>query len=137
MTKAPTATASWPTCPCRQLCFTTGWTSSSTLDNIDGQAALRSFLVLAHHVGAGLAHGLDDLIEKSEERRVGKECRSRWSPYHEKKKKRGMARERRHSRRASAPGGSRREWRGSGNRGASGQGGELEQERQSGAGRRV
>src|SRR6266446_8114640 len=23
----------------------------------------------------------------SEERRVGKECRSRWSPYHEKKKK--------------------------------------------------
>src|SRR5688572_33458300 len=27
------------------------------------------------------------LIERSEERRVGKECRSRWSPYHEKKKK--------------------------------------------------
>ena len=24
----------------------------------------------------------DDLIERSEERRVGKECRSRWSPYH-------------------------------------------------------
>ena len=23
-----------------------------------------------------------DLIERSEERRVGKECRSRWSPYH-------------------------------------------------------
>ena len=23
--------------------------------------------------------------ERSEERRVGKECRSRWSPYHEKK----------------------------------------------------
>src|SRR2546427_11696727 len=30
--------------------------------------------------GAGLADG------RSEERRVGKECRSRWSPYHEKKK---------------------------------------------------
>src|SRR5438876_2389160 len=30
---------------------------------------------------------LDSLnIERSEERRVGKECRSRWSPYHEKKK---------------------------------------------------
>src|SRR2546422_11633005 len=27
------------------------------------------------------------LIERSEERRVGKECRSRWSPYHSKKKK--------------------------------------------------
>src|SRR6266536_6335720 len=25
--------------------------------------------------------------KRSEERRVGKECRSRWSPYHEKKKK--------------------------------------------------
>src|SRR5207244_10432289 len=25
--------------------------------------------------------------ERSEERRVGKECRSRWGPYHEKKKK--------------------------------------------------
>src|SRR6266511_5223264 len=25
---------------------------------------------------------------RSEERRVGKECRSRWSPYHEKKKRR-------------------------------------------------
>src|SRR2546430_17118747 len=28
-------------------------------------------------------HGLDDFISmRSEERRVGKECRSRWSPYH-------------------------------------------------------
>src|SRR5687767_15367984 len=26
-------------------------------------------------------------VERSEERRVGKECRSRWSPYHEKKKR--------------------------------------------------
>ena len=26
-------------------------------------------------------------VLRSEERRVGKECRSRWSPYHEKKKK--------------------------------------------------
>src|SRR6266542_1312760 len=25
--------------------------------------------------------------ERSEERRLGKECRSRWSPYHEKKKR--------------------------------------------------
>src|SRR5438093_13299367 len=29
-----------------------------------------------------------DTIERSEERRVGKECRSRWAPEHEKKKKR-------------------------------------------------
>ena len=26
--------------------------------------------------------GKDDLYRRSEERRVGKECRSRWSPYH-------------------------------------------------------
>ena len=25
---------------------------------------------------------LSDIIKRSEERRVGKECRSRWSPYH-------------------------------------------------------
>src|SRR3712207_7791261 len=31
---------------------------------------------LAHRCIAGPAHG------RSEERRVGKECRSRWSPYH-------------------------------------------------------
>ena len=24
----------------------------------------------------------DDIVTRSEERRVGKECRSRWSPYH-------------------------------------------------------
>ena len=34
---------------------------------------------------AGLALGLEGIAqtaERSEERRVGKECRSRWSPYH-------------------------------------------------------
>src|SRR5688572_33196251 len=30
--------------------------------------------------------GLARFRRRSEERRVGKECRSRWSPYHEKKK---------------------------------------------------
>src|SRR5436853_6194343 len=32
----------------------------------------------------GLA--IDSTVDRSEERRVGKECRSRWSPYHSKKK---------------------------------------------------
>src|SRR5688572_31965164 len=36
--------------------------------------------VLPRHKQRAVAH-------RSEERRVGKECRSRWSPYHEKKKK--------------------------------------------------
>ena len=30
--------------------------------------------------------GMEDNENRSEERRVGKECRSRWSPEHEKKK---------------------------------------------------
>ena len=38
----------------------------------------------ALHPLAGLGRGLAlrDDVERSEERRVGKECRSRWSPYH-------------------------------------------------------
>ena len=31
---------------------------------------------------AAMVHGLDVDVLRSEERRVGKECRSRWSPYH-------------------------------------------------------
>src|SRR3712207_8830599 len=36
---------------------------------------------LAHEVCDGVAEGYDGIV-RSEERRVGKECRSRWSPYH-------------------------------------------------------
>src|SRR2546430_9402403 len=32
--------------------------------------------------GEGKARGLNGQFPRSEERRVGKECRSRWSPYH-------------------------------------------------------
>src|SRR5258708_14826400 len=28
------------------------------------------------------SYGVGDTLKRSEERRVGKECRSRWSPYH-------------------------------------------------------
>src|SRR5256885_6594833 len=38
-------------------------------------------LVVASHSGEGHDPGSKD-YERSEERRVGKECRSRWSPYH-------------------------------------------------------
>src|ERR1043165_10294479 len=37
--------------------------------------------------------------KRSEERRVGKECRSRWSPYHQKKKKHNKSHEQGHIRR--------------------------------------
>src|SRR5215207_11135507 len=36
---------------------------------------------------------------RSEERRVGKECRTRWSPYHEKKKKKKKKIKGRHTKR--------------------------------------
>ena len=32
--------------------------------------------------GKGVLAGLTQISSRSEERRVGKECRSRWSPYH-------------------------------------------------------
>src|SRR5215213_10350946 len=38
------------------------------------------------HVAAGAGDVADESEGRSEERRVGKECRSRWSPYHYKKK---------------------------------------------------
>ena len=31
---------------------------------------------------AGCGYAIDNIFKRSEERRVGKECRSRWSPYH-------------------------------------------------------
>ena len=63
-----------------------------------GKADLHTGIGFFDHMLDGFArHGLFDLtlhcdgdlnvdchhtIERSEERRVGKECRSRWSPYH-------------------------------------------------------
>src|SRR2546426_7750147 len=35
-----------------------------------------------HHAREAAPGGLADSAARSEERRVGKECRSRWSPYH-------------------------------------------------------
>src|SRR5690606_27267450 len=36
----------------------------STLDDVHRQPAARGFLVLVLHVAAGVAHGLDDLVER-------------------------------------------------------------------------
>src|SRR3712207_8885020 len=39
-------------------------------------------VVALHLLGLGLDVVVDEVDLRSEERRVGKECRSRWSPYH-------------------------------------------------------
>src|SRR2546425_12647889 len=44
-----------------------------------GHAAMETFLVMN---GYEVAASVDASEQRSEERRVGKECRSRWSPYH-------------------------------------------------------
>ena len=35
-----------------------------------------------HYIGNMCLTTLSNMLTRSEERRVGKECRSRWSPYH-------------------------------------------------------
>src|SRR5258708_40076477 len=50
--------------------------------------SMKQPLVMEAYVTRGLpkldafVRDLRDLLQRSEERRVGKECRSRWSPYH-------------------------------------------------------
>ena len=43
---------------------------------------LNGMQVRAQKIAAEYARGIADIDDRSEERRVGKECRSRWSPYH-------------------------------------------------------
>src|SRR6266511_3192096 len=48
---------------------------------IEGEAVALTFDLLLKPRGTDISR-LPDLSMRSEERRVGKECRSRWSPYH-------------------------------------------------------
>src|SRR5688572_31760065 len=47
---------------------------------------------LSHMAWRTILAQLNPASWRSEERRVGKECRSRWATYHEKKKERHMSR---------------------------------------------
>src|SRR5438309_6145506 len=51
----------------------------------DAHAGIEQALKRVEHLAAAHAHARD-LDYRSEERRVGKECRCRGSPYHQKKK---------------------------------------------------
>src|SRR2546426_4254761 len=48
----------------------------------NGQSRVLSVAVHPARRRNGIGRRLMDAAERSEERRVGKECRSRWSPYH-------------------------------------------------------
>src|SRR2546426_12338044 len=59
------------------------------LSQADGQVVIRKAAPAAEVTINGVRLGSEptpllhgDKVERSEERRVGKECRSRWSPYH-------------------------------------------------------
>src|SRR5688572_3355471 len=54
------------------------------LESLGSPVRLKIYRALVRAGDEGLPCGV--LQDRSEERRVGKECRSRWSPYHEKKK---------------------------------------------------
>src|SRR2546430_17149685 len=61
----------------------------------EAERALKQALRLAIEKGDSdqrhrISEALHHLTLRSEERRVGKECRSRWSPYHSKKKRKKL-----------------------------------------------
>src|SRR2546426_9101263 len=54
----------------------TGVGNPATMSAAQAQAATEGL------GGFGMGTGSPTAVDRSEERRVGKECRSRWSPYH-------------------------------------------------------
>ena len=58
------------------------WILGSIVDTITAGNAVPVALVILYFAFTVLTGLTESLRERSEERRVGKECRSRWSPYH-------------------------------------------------------
>ena len=50
------------------------------IDPAQGEEAIAA--TVAKFQSLAEEHGSNVVVDRSEERRVGKECRSRWSPYH-------------------------------------------------------
>src|SRR5258707_10980672 len=51
-------------------------------DGVHEAAELLGYLASSLDLSPGDVCAIDSVEQRSEERRVGKECRSRWSPYH-------------------------------------------------------
>ena len=52
------------------------------MPGLDGIAVLGAIREMDPDAAVMVLTGAPDVKTRSEERRVGKECRSRWSPYH-------------------------------------------------------
>src|SRR5256885_7808491 len=63
------------------ISYPTGQDSSARTAHAYGVEALQATFIISPR-GRVVASFLGAVSERSEERRVGKECRSRWSPYH-------------------------------------------------------
>ena len=68
-------------------CIKTGWVSSagewvSRFENLISEYTGAKYAVAVNNGTSALRLALFIVGVRSEERRVGKECRSRWSPYH-------------------------------------------------------
>ena len=60
-----------------------GLAKAITFSYDDGQVYDRRLIEIFNQAGfKGTFHLNSGNLDRSEERRVGKECRSRWSPYH-------------------------------------------------------
>src|SRR2546427_4873268 len=70
--------------PLGELTATADAVADGELDARAPDAETRDFATLAERLNRMTDHLLDaqGQLVRSEERRVGKECRSRWSPYH-------------------------------------------------------
>src|SRR5258708_39194151 len=55
---------------------------AQVLFNVTAMALAIGITERMYHAAWMLQGNLDPVVRRSEERRVGKECRSRWSPYH-------------------------------------------------------
>src|SRR2546430_7359453 len=69
----------------RHTRFDCDWSSDVCSSDLEVEQ-VADHVTMIHQGGIVLSAPLDDIKEshrtRSEERRVGKECRSRWSPYH-------------------------------------------------------
>ena len=60
-------------------------TFEEVFDNLKKDSSIIGMIAIENTIAGSLLHNyelLRDSGARSEERRVGKECRSRWSPYH-------------------------------------------------------